>query len=130
MVRPAEPRFGSAAFDRMLELAANEADPAKTASALVTLHKIVFIDVLPPEELARVIEVARTRMSSTQAPNVWQAAVELGVATGDPQLRAMVAGIASGAARPAFFDREDLRLWVRNAAQKALGGGGRQATEA
>lgn len=121
MAKSSFARFATEAFDRMLELAAREEDAVKVASALATLHKIVFLDVLPPEKLSRVAEVARTRMASTQAPMVWLAATELGVATGDPQIRWMVEGVASGAIWPAFFDREDLRLWVRTAARKALG---------
>jgi hypothetical protein len=49
-------------------------------------------------------------MASTQAPMIWQAAVELAVATGDAQLRSTVEGIASGAIQPAFAERENLRL--------------------
>jgi hypothetical protein len=114
-------RFASDAFDRVLALAANGEDAGRVANALATLHKIVFLDVLPPEELARVVEIAQARMASTQAPMIWQAAVELAVATGDAQLRSTVAGIASGALQPAFAEHKNLRFWVRSAAQRALG---------
>jgi hypothetical protein len=123
MAIPALARFASDAFNRVLELAANEEDAGRVANALATLHKIVFFDVLPPEDLSRVIQVAQARLASTEVPMVWQAAVELAVATRDPQLRSTVGGIASGAIQPAFSEREDLRLWVRSAAQRALGSG-------
>jgi hypothetical protein len=116
-------RFASHAFERVLDVALNEQDAARAVSALVTLRRIVAFDVLPPEDRVRLIEVARLRMATAHGPTVWQAALELGVATGDSQLRQTVTAIASGAIEPSFSEREHLQLWVRTAARKALGGG-------
>jgi hypothetical protein len=115
-------RFASHAFERVLDVALNEQDPARAASALVTLRRIAAFDALPPEDLVRLVEVAGLRMATAQGPRVWQAALELGIATGDSQLRQTVARIASGTIEPAFSEREHLQLWVRTAARKALGG--------
>ena len=106
----------------MLEIASNEQDAARSASALFTLRRIAAFGVLPPENLGRLIQVARLRMASAQGPTVWQAALELGLATGDLQMRQTVAAVAAGAIEPAFSARDHLQLWARNAARKALGG--------
>ena len=120
MAIPVLSRFAADAFERLLQLASGGGDAPKVADALSTLHKIVSLNLQPPGTLGRVVEVARMRMATTDSPMVWQNALDLALATRDRQLRAVVARIAEGGVEPPFSARDDLRLWVRSAAQRAL----------
>ena len=104
----------------LLEVASDGREPAIVAKALTTLHALVFFDLLPPAERPRVVALARARVADTHDPAVWLAAVELAVATGDDQLRSMVAAVSAGAVVPALLGELDLHLFVRSAAQRAL----------
>ena len=115
----ASPAFAAFAT-RLLDMADDEQDPTRVANALAKLHHVVFFKLLPPGEMPRVVAITRRYLSGTYPPIVWLAAVELAAATGDEELRAMVAGIASGALHPTFVEGADLGLWVRSAAQRAL----------
>lgn len=120
MALPALARFASDAVDGVLAIARTEADNGKLAKALASLQKMVCLDVLPCGKFVEVVEAARARLLDTNSPRTWQAAIELAVATGDAELRLMVAGIASGLVQPAFPERADLRLWARGVARRAL----------
>ncbi len=120
MALPALARFASDAVDGVLAVAIAQADGEDLAKALATLHKMVRLDVLPAGKFASVVEAARVRLLDTETPRTWQAAVDLALATGDAHLRLMVAGIASGLARPAFPERPDLHSWARGVARRAL----------
>jgi hypothetical protein len=117
---PVLTRIASEALDGMLHRAARNEDATKVATALSALRSVVWFGLLPPEALARIVAVAGMRLTGPQAPIVWRAALLLAAATRDPRLRSRVADIASGDVQPALSHREDLRLWVRQAAQMAL----------
>ncbi len=107
-------------FEHALDLASRSPDVTAVADALSALHKVVSLDGQPAGTLARVIEVARLRMTTTDSVMVWQVAVDLALATGDRTLRAIVVQVAAGVIEPPFSAPQDLSLWVRNAAQRAL----------
>ena len=113
-------RFASDAVDEILAVVRTEADGEDLAKALASLHKMVRTDTLPPGKFASVVEAARACLLRTTTPHTWRAALELAVETGEPHLRMMVAGIASGLVQPAFPDRPDLHLWARTIARRAL----------
>lgn len=120
MAIPALPRFAVDAFDRLLQSASRGRDAPGIADALSILQKIVSLDLQPAGTLERVVTVARARMTTTDSPMVWQNALELALATRDPELRAMVEQVAQGSAQPPFSVRDELYLWVRSAALRAL----------
>ena len=115
MVTPALASLSS----QLLDLAVN-GDPTTVARALTTLHSLVAFDLLPPEDRSGVVAVARERLCDVPTPEVWLAAVELALATGDADLRAMVAAIGAGEAQPTLPRSVDLHLFVRGAARRAL----------
>jgi hypothetical protein len=115
MVTPALASLSS----ELLDLAAN-GDPTTVARALTTLHSLAVFDLLPPSDRGHVVALARAKLSDVQAPEVWLAAVELALATGDDELRAIVAAISAGEARLSLPRGIDLHLFVRSAARRAL----------
>ncbi len=115
MVTPALASLSS----QLLDLAA-DGDPTTLARALTTLHSLAVFGLLPPGDRSRVVAVARASLCDVPTPEVWLAAVELALATGDAELRAMVAAIGAGEAQPALPRGVDLQNFVRSAAQRAL----------
>ena len=116
MVAPAYATFAA----RLLDIAADPQDPVAAAHALGKLCRLVRFGLLPLSHLPRLVAITGQYLPGAAAPDVWLAAVEVAVATGDDQLRATVGALASGEVRPAFTENTDLASWVRNAAQSAL----------
>jgi hypothetical protein len=123
MVTPALASLSS----RLLDAAA-VGEPAAVARALTTLHSLVVFGLLPPPDRGRVVALARRWLSEGHAPEVWLSAVELALATGDEELRAMVTAIGAGEAQPSLPRDVDLHLFVRSAARRALEQAGRWVT--
>ncbi len=105
---------------QLVDVARNGGDPDSIANALTRLHALAFLDLLPSGDRPRIVDIVQARLSDTRCPTIWLAALELAVATGDQQLRSMVAAIGSGALQPASLDAVDVSLFVRSAAQRAL----------
>ncbi len=109
---------------RLLDIAAEDEDPAAVANALAKLHRLVFFNLLPPGARPRLLSITRRCLARTDAPIVWLAAIDVAVATGDYELRATVEAIASGKVERTLAGHRDLGLWVRSAAQRALSASG------
>ncbi len=120
MALPVFQRFAADEVDEVLAAVANATSGEALAKALSSLHKMVRTDTLPPGKFGPVVETARVCLIKTDTPRAWRAALELAVATGEPHLRMMVAGLASGLVQPAFRDRPDLHLWARTLAKRVL----------
>ncbi len=120
MALPVFERFAADEVDEILAVVRNAASGEVLAKALSSLHKMVRTDMLPPGKIGAVVEASRVCLIKTDTPRAWRAALELAVETGEPHLRMMVAGIASGLVQPAFQDRPDLHLWARTIAKRVL----------